>query len=289
MGQPRIFVSHSHKDEDFTQRVVDDLHRAGAEVWVDVAGISHGNFMQHIDDALAHCDWLVLVLTPNAVASPYVKSEVYAALMRANQGFMRDVIPVLAAPCAPGSIPPQWDLLHRYDATQNYEVALDGVLGAVGLPTQKPLAGGSRASLVSATATERYVRSVDAAPIRQTTLSTPLIAATVTNHRDGVLSRPRTRWRPSYPKLAFIPLACYALAALVIVTAQRTVLEAVALIGVTLVTAFLISVAKALNTRSGLWTVALCVSAPLGVVGYGIPTIVTVLAFSLGGPVARKK
>lgn len=141
MTQPRIFVSHSHKDEDFTQRLVDDLHEAGAEVWVDVAGITHGNFMQRIDEALEHCDWLVLVLTPNALASQYVKDEVYAALHRVKQGYMRDVIPMLAAPCAPGTIPAQWDLLHRYDATQDYAAALAGVLRAVGLPPLAPTPG----------------------------------------------------------------------------------------------------------------------------------------------------
>ena len=40
---------------------------------------------------------------------------------------------MLAAPCAPGSIPPQWDVLQRYDATHDYADALAGVLRAVGL------------------------------------------------------------------------------------------------------------------------------------------------------------
>jgi hypothetical protein len=133
MSQPRIFVSHSHKDEDFTERLVADLHKAGAEVWVDVNGIQSGNFMQAIDKALAACDWMVLVLSPNAIASDYVSQETYTALHRVQQGYMKAVIPVLVAPCAPDSIPPQWDVLQRYDATQNYPAALAGVLRAVGL------------------------------------------------------------------------------------------------------------------------------------------------------------
>jgi formylglycine-generating enzyme required for sulfatase activity len=133
---PRIFVSHSHKDDEFTRRLVSDLHAAGAEVWVDVAGISHGNFMQRIDEALQGCNWMVLVLTPNAIASQYVKDEVYTALHRVNQGYMRAVIPMLAAACTPGSIPPQWDVLQRYDATHNYTAALAGMLNALGLAQQ---------------------------------------------------------------------------------------------------------------------------------------------------------
>lgn len=139
MPQPRIFVSHSHKDENFTQRLLHNLHRAGAEVWVDVNSVSHGNFMERIDEGLARCDWLVLVLTPNSIDSKYVKDEVFAALLQVKQGDMRDVIPMLAAPCAPGTIPPLWNALHRYDATQDYGVALAGVLNAVGLPQNDQL------------------------------------------------------------------------------------------------------------------------------------------------------
>lgn len=133
---PRVFVSHSHKDDAFTQQLVSDLHAAGAEVWVDVAGIHHGNFMQRIDEAMQRCDWLVLVLTPHAIASSYVKDEVYAALLRVKQGYMQAVIPILAAPCVPGSIPPQLDALHRYDATESYMAAVAGMLNALGLAQQ---------------------------------------------------------------------------------------------------------------------------------------------------------
>lgn len=133
VSQPRIFVSHSHKDDHFTQRLVDDLHAAGAQVWVDKVGITNGNFMQRIDEALQQCDWMVLVLTPDAIASKYVQNEVYTALHRVQQGYMRDVIPLLAAPCAPGSIPPQWDVLHRYDATRDFDGALGGLMRALQL------------------------------------------------------------------------------------------------------------------------------------------------------------
>lgn len=133
MSQPRIFVSHSHQDDRFTRRLVTDLTRAGADVWVDKVGINHGNFMQVIDEALGQCEWLVLVLTPNAIASEHVKAEVFAALNRVTRGYMRAVIPMLAAPCEPATIPPMWDALHRYDATRRYRTALADVLRMVGL------------------------------------------------------------------------------------------------------------------------------------------------------------
>lgn len=150
MTPPRIFVSHSHQDDAFTQRLVDDLHRAGGDVWVDKAGIQHGNFMERIDEALARSEWFVLVLTPNAIESAYVRQETYTALHRVQQGLMRAVIPILAAPCPSDSIPPQWDALHRYDATPDYQATLEGVLGALGLTGPTPPHDTSASPLSSA-------------------------------------------------------------------------------------------------------------------------------------------
>ena len=133
MSQPKIFVSYSHQDSAFTQHLVSDLQAAGAEVWYDVSGIDHGDFMQRIDEALRQCEWLVLVLTQAAIDSPYVRMEVSAALHRVQQRYMQAVIPVLAEPCSPDSIPALWDVLHRYDATQGYGDALSKLLQAVGL------------------------------------------------------------------------------------------------------------------------------------------------------------
>lgn len=39
MAEPRIFVSHSHRDDAFTERLVRDLRAAGADVWVDLSDI----------------------------------------------------------------------------------------------------------------------------------------------------------------------------------------------------------------------------------------------------------
>jgi hypothetical protein len=120
MAAPKVFVSHSHKDDAFTAHLVADLRGVGAEVWVDVSSIDHGDFMQRIDEALRACEWTVVVLTPNAVTSDYVQMEVNASLHRVRQGYMQAVIPVLASACPTNSIPALWDVLHRYDATQDY-------------------------------------------------------------------------------------------------------------------------------------------------------------------------
>jgi TIR domain len=64
-----VFLSYSFQDRAFAERLVNDLKAAGAEVWWTVTGVSEGDFLDRINDALQHCQWLVLVLTSNAIAS----------------------------------------------------------------------------------------------------------------------------------------------------------------------------------------------------------------------------
>jgi hypothetical protein len=74
-----------------------------------------------------------LVQTPNALASSWVTEEVDAAINLKHNGRLKGVIPIIAAACAPGSVPPIWDALHRYDATSNYDQATAGLFRAIGL------------------------------------------------------------------------------------------------------------------------------------------------------------
>src|SRR5262245_44833112 len=84
----KVFVSHSHADDAFTNRLVTDLRAAGVDVWVDTAAIRHDDFIRKINEGMADRQWLVLVLTPDALRSSWVQAEVNAALHRKMQGFM---------------------------------------------------------------------------------------------------------------------------------------------------------------------------------------------------------
>jgi TIR domain len=139
MAPSRLFVSHSHTDDQFTQQLVRDLKRTGAQVWVDQQGIRDGSIMDRINDALSHADWLILVQTPDAVRSPFVTAEVGAALTRVMRGFMQGVIPIIATPCDPRDVPPLWQTLRYYDATQDYPGALNQLLQALGLDKTPPV------------------------------------------------------------------------------------------------------------------------------------------------------
>lgn len=155
MAVPRVFVSHSSIDGAFTVRLDADLREAGAIVY-RVSADAGGDFQKRINDALATCEWVVLVLTRNALASAWVEQEINAAIRLKNQRRIEDILPVQAGPVDLRDIPPLWGVYNVFDATQDYSAALQGVLRAIGL-TVSP-------SATSSLSEERNVRP-DSGPI----------------------------------------------------------------------------------------------------------------------------
>jgi hypothetical protein len=135
-GVVRVFVSHHHSPEEdaSTARLVADLKAAGADVWVDNESITSDDFVRKISEGLAGRQWLVLVMTPESVKSPWVQREVNVALAEQTAGRMLGVIPFVMAPCRDTDIPALWRTLQRYDATRGYEQALDRLLQVLRLP-----------------------------------------------------------------------------------------------------------------------------------------------------------
>ncbi|MDZ7359773.1 MAG: TIR domain-containing protein [candidate division KSB1 bacterium] len=76
MDKPRIFISHAWEDKALVRQLEKALADAGAEVWVDHAGIRGGdNLPERINDALEWCNTLLLVWSKQAKASHWVKLE----------------------------------------------------------------------------------------------------------------------------------------------------------------------------------------------------------------------
>jgi hypothetical protein len=98
MPRPEVFLSHASRDRKFVERIAETLdsqhiryfystrHIQGAQQWHDELG-----------EALDRCNWLVVVLTPSAVRSEWVKRELLFAL-RAKQ-YRNHIVPVLKS-CA---------------------------------------------------------------------------------------------------------------------------------------------------------------------------------------------
>jgi len=114
---------------------VADLGAAEADVWVDTSGITSDDFIKKINEGLEGRHWLVLVMTPAALASPWVQREVNVALNEVTARRMRGVLPLVMQPCREQDIPLLWRTLYRYDATRDYASALRRVVEELGLGT----------------------------------------------------------------------------------------------------------------------------------------------------------
>ncbi|MBN2302982.1 MAG: toll/interleukin-1 receptor domain-containing protein [Anaerolineae bacterium] len=73
--KPQIFISYSHEDSKFIDRLVNDLEILGANIWVDKnirAGIPWGNAIQQ---GLDTSEVMLLVISPDSMNSPNVERE----------------------------------------------------------------------------------------------------------------------------------------------------------------------------------------------------------------------
>ena len=89
-----VFISYSHADQPFATRLASALPALGIEPWIDQGGIHGGaRWSSSIQNALDACDALILVLSPESMASGNVEDEWQYML---DKG--KPVVPVLLTP-----------------------------------------------------------------------------------------------------------------------------------------------------------------------------------------------
>jgi hypothetical protein len=119
------FLSYAREDAEFVLRLAKDLRVGGAGVWVDQLDIAPGQrWDRAVEDALAKCLELVVILSPAAVESTNVMDEVSLAL---EDGKM--VVPVLHSQC---KVPFRLRRLQYVDLSLDYKAGLDRLLETLG-------------------------------------------------------------------------------------------------------------------------------------------------------------
>ena len=77
----KVFISHSHTDSALAARVSEALRDDGLEVWDPDADVLPGdNWAEKVAQALRESQAMVVLLTPAAVDSPYVRRDMEYAL-----------------------------------------------------------------------------------------------------------------------------------------------------------------------------------------------------------------
>ncbi|MBC7816119.1 MAG: toll/interleukin-1 receptor domain-containing protein [Planctomycetaceae bacterium] len=76
----KVFISHSSKDKPFVRRLVGDLKAGSIPIWFDELELKVGDSLrQTIERGIQESSWLLIVLSHNSVASPWIQQELNAA------------------------------------------------------------------------------------------------------------------------------------------------------------------------------------------------------------------
>ena len=129
-----VFISYSRTDSDFVDRLEADLKARGFGTWVDRLNLEPGEeWPDVIQRKVEECSAMVVVLSQQAVESPWVKKEYHHAL-----ALGRPIIPAQLEP-VPRIL--ALDTIQRADFQTDYQAGLRTVLVAlaqVGTPGQQP-------------------------------------------------------------------------------------------------------------------------------------------------------
>ena len=126
--RPReIFLSHASADRKSADTVVRSLHQAGLKVWYSRSHLKGAQqWHDEIGRALKRCDWFLLLLSPAAVKSRWVKLELTYATNQAR--YTERIMPLVLKSCDYEAL--SWTLgsIQVVDASAGLDVAIATLL-----------------------------------------------------------------------------------------------------------------------------------------------------------------
>jgi len=131
-----VFISYSSKNREFAEKLATDLRASGVGVWFDQWEIKVGDSItQKINDGIHDNDYLAVVLSPDSVASDWVKKEINAAMMKELNRRSVFVLPILYRDC---KIPALIADKRYADFRKSYQFGFSEVLQVLTPPEFEP-------------------------------------------------------------------------------------------------------------------------------------------------------
>jgi len=134
LPMPNIFISYSSKDRGFVTRLAQDLiaRVPDIQVWYDMLIPAGSSWAETLSDQIEKADVILVVLSPDYLASEWASQELNVALLRRAQKEAR-LIPIMLRPCSPSGL---LSMLTWVDFREDYETAFDRLTS--GITGQKP-------------------------------------------------------------------------------------------------------------------------------------------------------
>lgn len=132
-----IFLCHSSVDKPFVEKLANDLRKAGANVWFDKWEIKVGeSILWRIEEGIRAQEYLAIILSPDAIVSDWVKTELGAVWSRQMNERRILVLPILYRDC---DIPYILRDRKYADFRSNYEKGFLEICSAIGIEQEKTI------------------------------------------------------------------------------------------------------------------------------------------------------
>ena len=108
-ARPTVFVSYSHQDEAWKDRLVKQLRvlelEGDLEVWDDRRIAAGDDWQAEIEEAMAEAQAAVLLISADFLISEFIRSKEVPELLRRHESEGLRVIPLIVDPCAWTAVP----------------------------------------------------------------------------------------------------------------------------------------------------------------------------------------
>ena len=127
-----VFISHSSKDRRLAERLAEMLRQNGIAVWFSQTSLLGAQqWHDEIGEALARCDWFLILLSPAATRSKWVKRELLYALRNAR--YENRIVPLRYRKCDLDRLSWTLDDFQAVDFTKDFTEGSRSLLRTWGL------------------------------------------------------------------------------------------------------------------------------------------------------------
>jgi tetratricopeptide (TPR) repeat protein len=104
MNKPNVFISYSHKDEEWKDRLVSHLgalrHQGLINLWEDRLISAGEEWYKNIQDGIDASSVAILLVSPNSLTSEFILRDDVSSLLQRRKEEGAYIIPVIVEPCA---------------------------------------------------------------------------------------------------------------------------------------------------------------------------------------------